>query len=297
MLETKFKVAMWLTVLFMASLPIMGILRGTKLTPFEPDSSTSTQAVDSSLGQAASNTQDEKPIAEDMIRIPAGDFIRGTNSGGFDEQPEARIHVDAFFIDRYEVTNGHYLAFVSATNHRYPGPPSRYAKNMARMRGVNQPVVYVSWEDADAYCRWKGKRLPTEVEWEKAARGTDGRLWPWGSVQDVKAANWARVDDGFEATAPVGSMTRDVSPFGLADVAGNVMEWVTDWYAEDSYRDGIERNPTGPEHGLYRVMRGGAYTSTGSDIRITSRSKMVPDFRDETIGFRCASSEVGGRNS
>jgi formylglycine-generating enzyme required for sulfatase activity len=232
-----------------------------------------------------------------MIRIPAGDFIRGTNSGGFDEQPEARIHVDAFSIDRYEVTNGRYLAFVSATNHRYPGPPSRYAKNMARMRGVNQPVVYVSWEDADAYCRWKGKRLPTEVEWEKAARGTDGRLWPWGSVQDVKAANWARVDDGFEATAPVGSMTRDVSPFGLADVAGNVMEWVTDWYAEDSYRDGIERNPTGPEHGLYRVMRGGAYTSTGSDIRITSRSKMVPDFRDETIGFRCASSEVDGRNS
>ena len=290
MLEAKFKIAMWLTVLFMASLPIMGILRGTKLTPFEQDPSLSTQAKDSNSEAVTSVSSNEQPVQEEMVLIPAGGFVRGTNAGGFDEQPERIIHLDAFSIDRYEITNAHYQAFVSATNHRYPGPPSRYAKNMARTRGVNQPVVYVSWEDADAYCRWKGGRLPTEAEWEKAMRGTDGRLWPWGEVQDLNAANWARVDDGFEVTAPVGSMTRDVSPFGVVDGAGNVMEWVADWYAEDSYRDPNENNPIGPEHGLFKVMRGGAYTSTGTDIRITSRNKMVPDFRDETIGFRCASS-------
>ena len=290
MLETKFKVAMWLTVLFMASLPIMGILRGTKLTPFEQDPPPSIQNEGSPSEFAASQSSNDRPVTEEMVLIPAGSFVRGTNAGGFDEQPERVIHLNAFSIDRYEITNSHYQAFVSATNHRPPGPPSRYAKNMVRMRGLNQPVVYVSWEDADAYCRWKGRRLPTEAEWEKAMRGTDGRLWPWGDAQDLNAANWARVDDGFEVTAPVGSMKSDVSPFGVVDGAGNVMEWVADWYAEDSYRDPIEDNPLGPEHGLFKVMRGGAYTSTGTDVRITSRSKMVPDFRDETIGFRCASS-------
>lgn len=290
MLETKFKVAMWLTVLFMASLPIMGILRGTKLTPFEQDPPSPIQNEGSPSEFAASRSSNDQPVPEEMVLIPAGSFVRGTNAGGFDEQPERVIHLNAFSIDRYEITNSHYQAFVSATNHRHPGPPSRYAKNMVRMRGLNQPVVYVSWEDADAYCRWKGRRLPTEAEWEKAMRGTDGRLWPWGDAQDLNAANWARVDDGFEVTAPVGSMKRDVSPFGVVDGAGNVMEWVADWYAEDSYRDPIEDNPLGPEHGLFKVMRGGAYTSTGADVRITSRSKMVPDFRDETIGFRCASS-------
>ena len=292
MLETKFKVAMWLTVLFMASLPIMGILRGTKLTPFESDPPASTQQAHTPTDFAVSSAHNEQATPEDMVSIPAAPFIRGTNAGGFDEQPERRIHLSAFSIDRYEVTNGHYQAFVSATHHRHPGPPSRYAKNMVKMRGLNQPVVYVSWEDANAYCRWKDKRLPTEAEWEKAMRGTDGRLWPWGNEQDVTAANWARVDDGFEVTAPVGSMPRDVSPFGIVDGAGNVMEWVSDWYAEESYREPVEADPIGPEHGLFKVMRGGAYTSTGSDLRITSRSKMVPDFRDETIGFRCASSGV-----
>lgn len=286
MLETRFKVALWLTVLFLTSLPVMGILRGTKLTPFEEPPSQG----DGQSREAAVTASDEKPISDEMIAIPAGPFVRGTNSGGFDEQPERIIYLDAFSIDRHEVTNAQYLAFVSATNHRYPGPPSRYAKNMARMRGINQPVVYVSWDDAEAYCRWKGKRLPTEAEWEKAMRGTDARLWPWGNDPDPRGANWARVDDRFEVTAPVGAFPRDVSPFRVADGAGNVMEWVADWYAEDAYRQPVDRNPTGPEHGTFKVLRGGGYTTTGTDLRITSRSKMVPDFRDETIGFRCAMS-------
>ena len=292
MLETRFKVALLLTVLFFTSLPVIGILRGTTAPPQDPvpRSSASDEAPSASHDAA----KIEEPLKEEMVRIPAGFFVRGTMAGGYDEKPERRIYLDAFSIDRYEVTNHQYQEFVAATGHRKSGPPARYAKNMARMRGVNQPVVYVSWDDAEAYCRWKGKRLPTEAEWEKAMRGVDGRRWPWGNEPNALASNWSHPSDGFEVTAPVGSFRKDVSPFGVADGSGNVMEWVADWYREDAYSEPFDRNPKGPDHGVFKVMRGGAYTSTGSDVRITSRSRMVPDFRDETIGFRCAVSEPDG---
>lgn len=285
MLEKKFKVAFLLAVLAFAAIPIMGILRGTTPPPFEepPAEPVGTAA---SSGEGAS----EPPLLDDMVTVPAGSFVRGTLVGGFDEQPPRDIYLDAFEIDRYEVTNHQYGLFVAAIGHRKAGPPSRYAKNMGKMRGPNQPVVYVSWDDADQYCRWKGKRLPTEAEWEKAMRGPDGRLWPWGNDERPGGANWARIQDGYEVTARVGSFEADKSPYGVMDGAGNVMEWVADWYSETYYRDSTDHNPLGPEFGAFRVLRGGGYTTTGADIRITSRSKMVPDFRDETIGFRCAKS-------
>jgi formylglycine-generating enzyme required for sulfatase activity len=290
MLETKFKVAFLLAVLAFAALPIMGIIRGTTLTPFEESPGTSP---DSALSEPPdSSLAREEPVREEMISIPAGPFIRGTDQGGFDEQPQRTLILSAFAIDRNEVTNSQYQQFVDATGHRKSGPPSRYAKNMSKMRGINQPVVYVSWEDADAYCHWKGKRLPTEAEWEKAMRGTDGRLWPWGNVEQANGANWARVQDGHDVTASVGTVLTDKSPYGVMDGAGNVMEWVADWYAESYFREASEQNPQSPEHGTFRVLRGGGYATTGADIRITSRSKMVPDFRDETIGFRCAISDA-----
>ncbi|MBU6480569.1 MAG: formylglycine-generating enzyme family protein [Nitrospirae bacterium] len=287
MLETKFKVAFLLAVLALAALPIIGIIRGTTLTPFEESPGTSQ---DSAPTEPLDPSQDshEEPVREEMVSIPAGPFIRGTDHGGFDEQPQRTLVLDTFAIDRYEVTNFQYQQFVEATGHRKSGPPSRYAKNMSKMRGINQPVVYVSWEDAEAYCRWKGKRLPTEAEWEKAMRGTDGRLWPWGNVEQPNGANWARVRDGHDVTASVGSVLTDKSPYGVMDGAGNVMEWVADWYAESYFKEAPEQNPQSPEYGTFRVLRGGGYATTGGDIRITSRSKMVPDFRDETIGFRCA---------
>ncbi len=287
MLETRFKVALLIVVALFASLPIMGILRGTSLTPFEaPSSPSDSEAVLSTAAETGSSG--DLPIADEMVVIPGGGFLRGYDRGGFDEGPQHQVVVDEFSIDRYEVSNHHYQAFVAATGHRKAGPPPRYAKNGQRMRGVNQPAVYISYEDADAYCRWKGKRLPTETEWEKAMRGTDGRLWPWGSDDRPNGANWARVDDGFEVTAPVGTFQDDRSPYGVMDGAGNVLEWVADWYQETAYQGDVQPNPRGPEFGTYRVLRGGGYTTTGGDVRITSRSKIVPDFRDETIGFRCA---------
>jgi formylglycine-generating enzyme len=290
MLETKFKIVFLLAVLALAAIPIAGIMRGTTPTPFEePPSDTAGD------GQAEIDAlSKEEPIPNEMITIPAGPFIRGTMNGGFDEQPQQTIVLDSFSIDRHEVTNHHYQQFITATGHRKAAPPARYVKSIGKMRGVNQPAVYVSWDDAEEYCRWRGKRLPTEAEWEKAMRGTDGRIWPWGNEERPNGANWARVQDGYDVTAPIGGFSTDKSPYGVMDGAGNVLEWVADWYQEVYYKESPEKNPHGPEHGTYRVLRGGSFTTTGADIRITSRSKMMPDFRDETIGFRCASSEISG---
>ena len=296
MLETKFKVLFLLAILAFAAIPIMGILRGTTLTPFEESPADSTDSAPSGPLDP-SQVSREEPVWEEMVSIPAGPFIRGTDHGGFDEQPQRTLALDAFAIDRYEVTNFQYQQFIDATGHRKSGPPARYAKNMNKMRGINQPVVYVSWEDAEAYCLWKGNRLPTEAEWEKAMRGTDGRLWPWGNVEQPNGANWARVQDGHEVTAVVGTVPTDKSPYGVMDGAGNVMEWVADWYGESYFTEAPERNPPSPDHGVFRVLRGGGYATTGADIRITSRSKMVSDFRDETIGFRCAVSGTKSERS
>lgn len=289
MLETRFKVVFLLVVLICAAMPIIAILRGTTVTPYEK----STPGTGAEVESVTDSAPGEEPIPDEMVMIPAGPFIRGTESGGFDERPQRTIHLDAFSIDRHEVTNHQYQQFVLATGHRKPGLPARYAKSGGKMKGTNQPVVYVSWDDAAEYCRWKGKRLPTEAEWEKAMRGSDGRLWPWGNKEQADGANWARVDDGYEVSAPVGRFQTDKSPYGVMDGAGNVIEWVDDWYDEIYYKKAPEQNPPSPEYGTYRVLRGGSYTTTGGDVRITSRSKMMPDFRDETIGFRCARSEPG----
>ncbi len=288
-MDTRFKVVFLIAVLVMCSLPIMGIFKGPPLPVEDPDS-----LLTPSKPLSASTQKNMKLSEETMVEIPAGEFILGSNKGGYNEKPQHVSTLDAYWIDQYEVTYQQYMKFVEETGHRQPGPPSRYARKLEALRGLNQPVTYVSWNDSAKYCEWKGKRLPTEREWEKAIRGADGRTWPWGEGREGSPANFYGEDDGFAVSSPVGAFSQDQSVYGVYDGAGNVMEWVEDWYVEDIYSRAMKPGATYPQPvSTYKTMRGGGYTSRGVDLRITNRSFIVPDFRDETIGFRCARSNQG----
>ncbi|HEY3352738.1 MAG TPA: SUMF1/EgtB/PvdO family nonheme iron enzyme [Polyangia bacterium] len=226
-----------------------------------------------------------------MVRVPAGEFIMGDDAGEEDEQPARRVWLDGFFIDRTEVTRGAYARCVAAracpAPARYPDPTS-----------AHHPVVGVSWEDAAAFCRFAGKRLPTEAEWEKAARGTDGRRYPWGNEPDCSRANYGNFqgEGACEGASPgrpvpVGSYPAGRSPAGADDLAGNVWEWVADWYELDYYRHAPARNPPGPDRGEGRVLRGGACCSMFVLPRAANRLRFAATYRDGDIGFRCARAE------
>jgi sulfatase modifying factor 1 len=291
-MDIRLKLTLAVVILFMAGIPVAGILKGTQPPPPDPDLAKLAEPLQPNESYTAYDSS-QTPIKDEMVFIQAGEFIQGTKQGGFNERPERIVSLPGFWINRHEVTNHQYFEFVKETGHRYPGPPARYAKGLSQIRGTNQPVAYVSWEDAQAYCQWKGRRLPFEAEWEKSMRGIDGRLWPWGNSPRNFKANLGGVEDGFKATAPVGSFPLDRSPFGIYDGFGNMMEWVNNWYEEQA----PDPNNPGEDHhadrGGYKTLRGSGYTSHGIDLRLTARSFMVPNFRDETIGFRCASSELG----
>jgi formylglycine-generating enzyme required for sulfatase activity len=216
-----------------------------------------------------------------MVLVPAGEFWMGRDDGNDDEKPRHRVDLDAYYIDRYEITNELYQRFTKAT--RRPAPQFRSQPNL---NGASEPVVGVSWHDAEAYCRWAGKRLPTEAEWEKAARGVDGRSYPWGEQWDPGRANSKESQQN--GASPVGSYPGGVSPYGAHDMAGNVWEWVSDWYAKDSYTRERPRNPRGPETGSWKVLRGGSWGYLPYLLRTTSRLSIMPELRNTVIGFRCA---------
>jgi formylglycine-generating enzyme required for sulfatase activity len=218
----------------------------------------------------------------DMVYVPAGEFEMGSNQGDADQQPAHRVYLDAFYIDQYEVTNARYEQFVRAKGRK---PPMWWGDE--RFRGPQQPVVGITWEEAAAYCRWLDKRLPTEAEWEKAARGTRGRLYPWGDNFVYGRANIVVPDDGYEYTAPVGSYPGGASPYGALDMAGNVAEWCADWYAADYYQHSPRHNPQGPANGEYRVVRGGSWNGSSYEARSTHRWRYFPDTPRSYIGFRC----------
>ena len=185
----------------------------------------------------------DHPIAErddvPMVNIPAGSFIRGSSegSGRTDEIPREKIYVDAFSIDKFEVTNSRYLAFIAATGHKEPF--NVYAEgSLFKVSGIEDlPVVQVTWHDAADYCQWVGKRLPTEAEWEKAARGTDGRIYPWGDEEPTSLhANYDHDWAGKDTLKPVGSQPQGASPYGVQDMSGNAREWVQDWYDKEYYQ-------------------------------------------------------------
>jgi formylglycine-generating enzyme required for sulfatase activity len=222
-----------------------------------------------------------------MVLVPAGEFMMGSFGGDPDELPVHKVYVGAFFMDKNQLSVAHYARFLDAT-HR-DSPPEWTLMN--KQTNQSRPVANVDWVDADAYCKWAGKRLATEAEWEKAARGTDGRVYPWGNEPPTRfhANSGKEVWNNHSALAPVGTFEEGKSPYGIYDMAGNVWEWVNDWYDPEYYQTSPPQNPSGPRKGSHKVVRGGSWGSNGiTDLRSADRETHLPSFKGFGTGFRCA---------
>jgi formylglycine-generating enzyme required for sulfatase activity len=224
-----------------------------------------------------------------MVLVSAGEFVMGTNSRLPDEGPEHTVMLEAFYIDKYEVTNLQYKKFNDATKRRSP----THFRNRTFPRGkVDHPVTYVSWLDANAYCEWAGKRLPTDQEWEKAARGTDGRWFPWGNEFDYSKSNspvrWREIGL-FGDTTPVGAFEAGVSPYGVYDMSGNVWEWTASWY--QAYPGNTVESESYGER--YKVLKGGSWFDCsfyhcGISAPVFNRAFFSKRTKNDSFGFRCA---------
>ncbi len=226
-----------------------------------------------------------------MLLVPAGEFMMGSRendkSAQNDERPAHPVYLDAFYIDQYEVTTSHYATFFQETNR---AEPKYWSEQVLKQHG-GKPVVGVNWHDATAYCAWGGKRLPTEAEWEKAARGTDQRIYPWGNQPpSEQRANFNRCCDfkDYGVLTDVGSYEQGKSPYSVYEMAGNVWEWTADWYDENYYGKSPERNPKGPSSGEFRVLRGGSWFNAPDLVRSAHRDRLIPSLRNVNFGFRCA---------
>jgi len=219
-----------------------------------------------------------------LVYIPEGEFIMGSSDedkdAAEDEKPQHKVYLDAYWIDKTEVTNGMYNKCLDAGACTLPVLPSEEF-----FEAPNQPVQGLAWTQAVDYCEWVGRRLPTEAEWEKAARGTDGRLYPWGN--ELLSEPTANYDFLFNQFTDVGSFELGASPYGVMDMAGNVWEWTSDWYSEDYYANSRYENPTGPARGNIKVIRSGAWNTVLRAIRVANRHWAFPG-RDDILGFRCA---------
>jgi formylglycine-generating enzyme required for sulfatase activity len=242
----------------------------------------------------------------EMVYIPAGNFLMGSDpsedpDADDDESPQRLVALDGFWMDRTEVTNAMYARFLNEMGNQEEegvtwleiGSSDALIEEQAdeflpKAGFAGHPVVEVSWYGAQAYCQWAGGRLPTEAQWEYGARGEDGRLYPWGD--DPPTCDLAQFDECDGRTVPVGSFSPEGdSPFGLADMAGNVWEWTADWYDPDYYENGLTNNPPGPPSGDRKVLRGGSWLNFVNDVvRAASRNYNVPTNRSNLVGFRCA---------
>jgi len=247
-------------------------------------------------GQKQSQSQEKPAVAAPqapppegaMVVVPAGEFMMGSAAGDSDEQPEHKVYLDSFSMDVYEVTVGQYAAFLQAKGIDQPSD----WKTMNQPANQKRPIANVDSTDASVYCKWVGKRLPTEAEWEKAARGTDGRIYPWGNEAPTPLhANFGKPDwNNHAVLAPVGSFEAGKSPYGIYDMAGNVWEWVSDLYDYNYYKVSPSKNPTGPSTGGTRAVRGGAWNSNPRAMRSSNRSLISPT--DQGLnGFRCAKNQ------
>ena len=239
----------------------------------------------------ASNIEDGRGVP--MVLVSSGEFLMGSNFGGNEEQPEHTVSQSAFYIDAYEVTNSRYAQCVSEGA---CDPPTQFNSSTRSSYYGNPefadfPVVMVTWNMAQEYCSWRGASLPTEAQWEKAARGTDIRIFPWpGEEADCSLANFWNNEPGCQRdTAAVGSYPTGVSPYGLFDMAGNVWEWVSDFFSPNYYASSPAEDPTGPGEAEYRVVRGGSFSGGMGQIRVTTRGRNLPGNGYNYVGFRCAS--------
>lgn len=224
----------------------------------------------------------------ELVLVPEGNFLMGSDRGETDEQPVHTVYLDAFYIDKFEVINKLYQACVEDGTCDPPRQNYFFAESPTKIyygnpQYGNFPVVYVDWNMAKAYCEWRGGRLPTEAEWEKAARGTDANTYPWGKDLDCQRANYQGC---VNRTSEAGSYPDGVSPYGVYDMTGNVWEWVSDRYADNYYAKSPTNNPSGPITGQSRVLRGGSWPRF--DVTAYHRTKFAPEYNTFDIGFRCA---------
>lgn len=246
------------------------------------------------------------PAYDEMVRIPAGPFTMGSDkktdkNAYLVEAPQRSVYLDAYDIDTYEVTTVQYLKFVLATN-RPPQVDWKFDGGNFQDTMVSHPIMHVTWYEADEYCKWAGKRLPTEAEWEKAARGeADTRIYPWGNeMAGLSRANFGRtglsgpVRDRPERLLlypPIISVFKydnSVSAYGLFQMAGNVAEWVSDWYDKDYYKAAPDKNPKGPDKGSQKAFRGGGWIDSTPSVRVSQRNGTDPKTSMNWMGVRCA---------
>ena len=278
----------------------------------EPSPPRAISAADCEADPPALTERNRAEAPEGMVYVSGGAFLMGnaTDAGDDDERPAHSVCLAGFYIDRHEVTNAQFKEFVEATGYvtsaennastleertwRHP-----YGAESNAEEAPDHPVVCISWEDASAYARWAGKRLPTEAEWEKASRGTDGRIYPWGNedltgaqanIADKSTAlKWSDtfLDDTHKMAAPVGSFPEGKSVYGAEDMAGNVWEWCLDWWDRDYYEESPSHSPAGPQIGEFKVIRGGSWFYDPLGARTTMRIYFRPENNSAAIGFRC----------
>jgi formylglycine-generating enzyme required for sulfatase activity len=244
-------------------------------------------------------TYSEESTPEGMVLIPKGYFQMGSKKSMFElrphdlfntdrhtlgpENPAHEVYLDDFYMDIYEVTNDAYAKYVTAVSGKKPR-----GWNSPDFKGPQQPVVGVDWKEAVKFCEWQNKRLPTEAEWEKAARGKRPVKYPWGNTPpDSSKLNY---NEDIKKTTAVGSFETGKSDYGVYDLSGNVAEWVNDWHYPEYYLFSPKKNPPGPEKGKYKIIRGGSWRHNAEDVNLTYRNATTPVNRSTSIGFRCTKS-------